>query len=52
LSSGEEVTYTCGVSGQKLGTYKPFIYQYGISLNTIDTNLYFGSRASALVPTL
>jgi len=41
---GTEELYFYGISGQKLGTYRPWVYQYGVSIATVDTNLYFGSR--------
>jgi len=41
---GTEELYFYGISGQKLGTYRPWVYQYGVSILTVDTNLYFGSR--------
>jgi hypothetical protein len=41
---GTEELYFYSISAQKLGTYKPVIYQYGIYFTTVDTNLYFGSR--------
>jgi RHS repeat-associated protein len=45
MSDGTEELYLYGISGQKLGTYKPFIYNDGsFTISTIDTNLYFGSR--------
>jgi len=45
MSDGTEELYFYGISGQKLGTYKPFIYNNGsFAISTIDTNLYFGSR--------
>jgi RHS repeat-associated protein len=44
MPDGTEELYFYGITGQKLGTYRPFIYQYGISISTVDTNLYFGSR--------
>src|SRR5438132_7095626 len=45
MSDGTEEIYFYGISGQKLGTYKPFIYNNGsFAISTIDTNLYFGSR--------
>jgi RHS repeat-associated protein len=44
MPNGTEELYFYSISGQKLGTYRPFIYQYGISISTVDTNLYFGSR--------
>jgi len=46
MSDGTEELYLYGISGQKLGTYKPFIYtsSFVFSISTIDTNLYFGSR--------
>ena len=46
MSDGTEELYFDGISGQKLGTYKPFIYSNGsLSITATDTNLYFGSRA-------
>src|SRR6202023_1251873 len=42
---GTEEIYFYGISGQKLGTYVPFIYSNAsFSISTLDTNLYFGSR--------
>jgi RHS repeat-associated protein len=45
MSDGTEELYFYGIGGQKLGTYKPFIYNNGgFTVSVIDTNLYFGSR--------
>jgi YD repeat-containing protein len=35
---GTEEFYFYGISGQKLGTYRPYVYQYGVSISTVDTS--------------
>jgi RHS repeat-associated protein len=45
MPDGTEEIYFYGISGQKLGTYKPFVYSNAsFTVTAIDTNLYFGSR--------
>ena len=45
MPDGTEELYFYGISGQKLGTYKPIVFANGdFYFVTLDTNLYFGSR--------